>query len=173
MGKVLYHVTMSLDGFITGPGEDMTWLADYVGPNSTVDEILPRIGAALIGGGTYRPGPGGAYGDAWRGPQFVLTRRVPDTPDPRFTFLTCDVPEAVATAKEAAGEKYVAILGATTARRCLDADLLDEVLVHLAPLLLGDGVRLFDRPGGKPVRLERLSQTASSRVTDLWFRVAR
>lgn len=171
MGKVLWHVTMSLDGFIAGPGDNMTWLTDYAGPNQTVDELLPAIGAVLLGGGTYRPGPGKVYGGAWNGPQFVLTRRIPDDPAPGFTFLTDDVPTAIARAKEAAGDRYVVVLGATTARHCLDAGLLDEVLVHLAPLLLGDGVRLFERPGGDTIRLERIRLTATPQVTNLWYRV--
>ena len=61
--------------------------------------------------------------------------------------------------------------GANTARSCLDAGVLDEVLVHIAPVLLGDGVRLFDRTGGTNVKLERISLTQSPQVTNLWLRV--
>jgi hypothetical protein len=49
MGRVLWHITMSLDGFIAGPGDDMAWLGDYLGPNPTADEVLAQIGALLIG----------------------------------------------------------------------------------------------------------------------------
>jgi riboflavin biosynthesis pyrimidine reductase len=66
----------------------------------------------------------------------------------------------------------VVVLGATTARWCLQAGVLDEVLVHIAPVMLGDGVRLFDHPGGTNVKLERISVTESPQVTNLWFRVA-
>jgi dihydrofolate reductase len=65
----------------------------------------------------------------------------------------------VATAKAAAGDQYVVVFGATTAQECLDAGLLDEILVHIAPVLLGDGVRLLDRPGGTSVKLERIGLT--------------
>jgi riboflavin biosynthesis pyrimidine reductase len=58
-----------------------------------------------------------------------------------------------------------------TAQQCLDAGLLDEVLVHIAPVLLGDGVRLFHRPGGANVKLERISLTHSPQVTNLWLRL--
>lgn len=151
MGAVLWHITMSLDGFIAGPDDDMTWLGGYVGPNPTVDDVLPNIGAVLMGNHTFHlaENPDGkVYGGAWTGPQFVLTRDAPETAPAGFTYLSGDTESAVATARAAAGDKYVVVLGANTAQRCLDAGLLDEILVHLAPVMLGDGVRLFDRPGG-------------------------
>jgi dihydrofolate reductase len=76
---------------------------------------------------------------------FVLTHDAPEHAAAGFTFVSGDIKQAVAAAKAAAGDNYVAILGATTAQQCLDAGLLEEVLVH-SPVLLGDGVRLFDRP---------------------------
>jgi dihydrofolate reductase len=174
MGQVLWHITMSLDGFIAGPRDDMTWLADYTGPNRTADEVVAQIGALLMGERTYqlaKTEEGKPYGGAWTGPQFVLTHHPPKDAPAGFTFLSGDVEEAAATAKAAAGDKYVVVLGATTARWCLSAGVLDEVLVHVAPVMLGDGVRLFDHPGGTNVKLERISLTESPQVTNLWFRV--
>ena len=174
MGQVLWHVTMSLDGYIAGPRDDMTWLADYLGPNPTADEVLAQVGALLIGDRTYqlaKTEEGKPYGGAWTGPQFVLSHHPPENPPAGFTFLSGDIEEAVATAKAAAGDKYVVVLGADTARSCLNAGVLDEVLVHIAPVLLGDGVRLFDRTGGTNVKLERISLTESPQVTNLWLRV--
>jgi dihydrofolate reductase len=174
MAQVLWHVTMSLDGFIAGPRDDMAWLADYLGPNPIADEVLAQVGALLMGERTYQVAKteeGKPYGGAWTGPQFVLTHHPPRHAPTGFTFLSGDVEEAVAAAKAAAGDKYVVVLGATTARWCLQAGVLDEVLVHVAPVLLGDGVRLFDHPGGTNVKLERISLTESPQVTNLWFRV--
>jgi dihydrofolate reductase len=174
MAQVLWHVTMSLDGFIAGPRDDMTWLADYLGPNPTADEVLAQVGALLMGERTYqlaKTEEGKPYGGAWTGPQFVLTHHAPKNPPGGFTFLSGDVEEAVATAKAAAGDKYVVVLGATTARWCLEAGVLDEVLVHIAPVLLGDGVRLFSHPGGTNVKLEPISLTQSPQVTNLRLRV--
>jgi dihydrofolate reductase len=174
MGQVLWHVTMSLDGFIAGPRDDMAWLADYRGPNPTADEVLAQVGALLIGERTYRLAKseeGKPYGGAWTGPQFVLTHHAPKHPPAGFTFISGDIEEAVAMAKVAAGDKYVVILGAHTARLCLDAGVLDEVLVHIAPVLLGDGVRFHDHSGGTNVKLERISLTESPQVTNLWLRV--
>ena len=82
--------------------------------------------------------------------------------------------EAVALAKDAAGERYVNVLGAATARACLEIGELDEVLVFIAPVMLGGGVRLFDRAGGEPVRLERTYVGGDAALaTTLWFRVLR
>lgn len=65
------------------------------------------------------------------------------------------------------------MLGANVARQCLEAGLVDEILMIVAPVLLGDGVRLFDRPGGADARFERLGVTAVPHATNLWFRVLR
>jgi dihydrofolate reductase len=181
MGKLLYSATMSADGFIAGPGGDMSWLAEYLGPNPTVDELTDKIGALLVGNRTFRgddPYKGVAekegkpFGGGWSGPQFVLTHHAPDTPVPGVTFVG-DLQSAVAAAKAAAGDKYVNVLGANVAGQCLDTGVLEEIFVCIAPVLLGDGVRLFDRPGGTNVQLERLSVTQAPQATNLWLRVVR
>jgi dihydrofolate reductase len=181
MGKLLYSATMSLDGFIAGPGGDMSWLTEHLGPNPIVDEVIGRIGALLVGRRTfggddpYRGDPereGKPFGGGWSGPQFVLTHHALDVPVPGVTFVG-DLGEAVAAAKAAAGEKYVNVIGADVARQCLGAGVLDEILVLIAPVMLGDGVRLFDHPGGTNVRLERLSLSHAPQATNLWLRVVR
>jgi dihydrofolate reductase len=181
MTRVLWHATMSLDGFITGPGGDVSWMADYDAPNPTATEVVGKIGAVLIGNRTFRGDDvnkgaptedARAYGGAFNGPHFVLTHHVPDPPVPGFAFVT-DLDSAVAAAKDAAGDRYVAVLGASTAQQCLDAGLLDEILVHVAPVLLGDGVRMFNRTGHAKVPLERIALTESTEVTNLWFRVVK
>jgi dihydrofolate reductase len=180
MGKLLYSVTMSLDGFIAGPGGDMSWMTPYLGPNPLVEEIIDRPGAVLLGGRTFRgddphnglEGEGEVFGGGWSGPQFVLTRRPPQAPVPGVTFVG-DLDTAVRAATTAAGDKYVNVLGAETARSCLEAGALDEILTLIAPVLLGDGVRLFARPGGTNVALERISLTHAPLATNVWFRVVR
>ncbi len=181
MAKLLYSATMSLDGFITGAGGDMSWLTEYIGPNPTVDDVIIRTGSLLVGNRTFRGDDphkgteheGEPFGGGWDGPQFVLTHHAPDTsPAPGITFVG-DLETGIAAAKAAAGDKYVNVLGADTARQCLEAGELDEVLVCIAPLLLGDGVRLFEHPGGTDVKLERLSLTHAPSATNLWFRVVR
>jgi dihydrofolate reductase len=102
----------------------------------------------------------------------VLTHHAPDAPVQGVTFVG-DLDSGIAAAKAAAGDKYVSILGAEVARQCLDAGVLDEILVCIAPVLLGDGVRLFDRQGGSNVKLGRLRLTHAPRATNLWLRVVR
>jgi dihydrofolate reductase len=180
MATLLYSVTMSLDGYIAGPGGDMSWLTEHLGPNPTVDDIIGRIGALLVGNRTFRgddphkgtSAEGKPFGGGWTGPQFVLTHHAPDSPVPGVTFVA-DLDSGVAAARAAAGDKYVNILGAEVARQCLEAGVLDEILVFIAPVLLGDGVRLFDCPGGTNVKLDRLSLTQAPQATSLWFRVIR
>lgn len=179
VGKVLYSATMSLDGYIAGPGGDMSWLTPHLGPNPEVDDLVGNIGALLIGNRTFRgDDPNrdtdneGAFGGKWTGPSFVLTHHPPKTAVPGIGFVG-DLESGLATARAAAGDKYVNVLGADVARQCLEVGQLDEVLVIVAPVLLGDGTRLFDHPGGRQVRLERVSLTGVPHGTNLWMRVVR
>ncbi|MGR6917264.1 dihydrofolate reductase family protein [[Actinomadura] parvosata] len=178
MSRLLYSVAVSADGFIAGPGGDMSWLSAHVGPNPVVDELIGQVGSILAGNRTFRGDDpyrgtekeGEAFGGGWAGPQFVLTHHIPDNPAPGVTFLG-DLSSAVAAAKAAAGGKYVNVLGADVARQCLEAGVLDEVLTIVAPVLLGDGVRLFEHPGGTNVRLERLRVGHVPHAVNIWYRV--
>ena len=105
-------------------------------------------------------------------PKAWPVHQVSQTSAPDVTFVG-DLEQAVTQAKAAAGDKYVNILGADTARQCLAAGLLDEILTCIAPVLLGDGVRLFDHPGGTDVKLERISLTQAEKATNLLMRVVR
>jgi dihydrofolate reductase len=180
MGKVLYSASMSLDGFIAGPDGDMSWLSAYLGPNPEVDGFAAQIGALLVGKRTFRgddpykgtANEGKAFDGAWSGPQFVLTHHAPDEQMPGVTFVG-DLASGLTAARAAAGDKYVNVLGASVARQCLDLGELDEVLVCIAPVMLGDGVRLFEHPGGANVALERLSLSQVPHATNLWFRIVR
>ena len=113
-GKVLWHVTMSLDGFIAGPDDGMDWVVRFAGPNPVVDQVIQTIGAVLSGRRSYDVGrrPGlppefrKVYGGAWNGPVFVLTHHAPDDEeDATITFLSGDIRSAVATALRAAEGK--------------------------------------------------------------------
>lgn len=178
MSKLLYSATMSLDGFIAGVGGDMSWPAEHVGGDTgpEVDELLDSIGALLIGKRTFTgddPNKGtdaeGAFGGRWEGPSVVLTHDPPaDVTDPDVTFVG-DLATAVEAAKAAARGRYVNVLGADIARQCIRAGLLDEILVLIAPVLLGDGTRLFEQAGGTDIRLEPLPKRVGQ--TGLWCRV--
>lgn len=171
MGDVVVNRAMSLDGFIAGPGDAMDWIGEHITAD-TFPEVMAATGAMLIGRRTYEVGKAMSQQDTPYdgGALFVLTHEPPAEPDPSVTFLTCGLEEAVATAREAAGGKNLEILGADVASQCLRLGLVDEVLVYVLPVLLGDGVR-FSTPGLGRVELEPYSTTQSGAVTMLRFRV--
>ena len=180
MGNVLWHTMMSVDGFIAGPNDDMEWMSGIDGGEGrTVEEILESTGALLVGRRTQdvedRDQPG-FYGGAFRGPFFVLRHDPPADPPVvkgvEGEYLDADIDEAVRVAKHAAGGADVVVLGANIARQCLEAGLLDEIIVHVAPVLVGNGVRLFERDGSDAVRLRFISSTSDGETSVLRFGIA-
>jgi dihydrofolate reductase len=181
-GKVVVNRSMSLDGFIAAPDGTMNWgagrpLADFVAPDD-LQQIASATGAMLIGRRTWDVGDKmeaeepGSVDYPFPGPFFLLTHEPLDPPDPEVTVLTGDIGEAVATALDAADGKDLEILGADVAGQCLRAGLVDEILVYVMPVLLGDGVR-FTPPGLPRIDLEPVSSTRSRDVTILRFRVVK
>jgi len=182
-GKVVVNRSMSLDGFIAGPGHAMDWggggraLADFVAPQD-VTEIAAATGAMLIGRRTWDVGDRmeaedpGSVDYPFAGPFFLLTHRPLDPPDPGVTILSGDIGDAVATALDAAAGKNLEILGADVAGQCLARGLVDEILVYVLPVLLGDGIR-FSAPGLARVDLDPVSSMRSGDATILRFRVHR
>ena len=181
--KVVVNRTMSLDGFIAGPGHAMDWggggrrLGDFVAPGDLA-EIAAATGSMLIGRRTWEVGSEMAAEDPGRtdypfaGPFFLLTHRPLDPPAPGVTILSGDIGDAVATALDAAGDKNLEILGADVAGQCLNRGLVDEILVYVLPVLLGDGIR-FSAPGLARVDLEPIGSRRSGDATILRFRVRR
>jgi dihydrofolate reductase len=181
-GKVVVNRSMSLDGFISGPGDDQDWIFDFMTNDmSWQKEAAAATGAMLVGRRTVEVGSrreaeqergteSREEGYPFYGPIFVLTHRPPDPPDPDVSYLTGDIGVAVATALDAAGGKDLQILGADVAGQCLQRGLVDEIEVYVLPLLLGDGTR-FSAPGLTRVDLEPVSSTQAGAVTVLRFRV--
>ena len=158
-GKVLWHFTMSLDGFVAGPNHEMDWMGDTTHRPGLVEEYAQTTGAVLGGrdGWDAFPDPSGIYGGAWTGPLFVLTHHPEDaTPVEGVTFLSSGPAEAVRIALEAAGGKNVEVFSPTIGRQLLELGLIDEIDLHIAPVLLGDGKRLYDNPGSEPIHLHRV-----------------
>jgi dihydrofolate reductase len=175
-GKVIWHTMMSLDGFIAGPSDDMQWVFGVDGGDGeTANEIRRSIGALVVGRRTQDVEDReqqGFYGGAYGGPFFVLRHDPPAEPPVvkgvSGRFLDVGIEQAVAIAREAAGGHNVVILGANVARQCLEAGLLDEIIVHVAPVLVGDGVRLYEHTG-PPVELELLSSRQEGTTTVLRY----
>ncbi len=147
---ILWHTTMSLDGFIAGPGDAMEWVFENPEPSALADEMIETTGALVVGRRTYE-----------------VEHRY------RGGFVSDGIEDAVSRASAAAGDRNVGVFGAEVARQCVEHGLLDEIVIHLAPILLGDGVRLFGSPGTERVDLERISAGGSGQVTDLRFRVVK
>ncbi|WP_433359490.1 dihydrofolate reductase family protein [Actinoplanes sp. CA-142083] len=159
-GKVLWHFTMSLDGFVAGPDHDMSWMTGFTFRPGLVGEYVRTTGA-ILGGRTgwdaavdkARP-----YGGAWEGPLFVLTSHPEDaTPAAGVTFLNCSAAEAVRVGLKAANGKNLEVFSPAIGKQLLEEGLIDEVDLHIAPVLLGDGIRLYDHPGARPVRFAETS----------------
>ena len=172
-GKVLWHFTMSLDGFVAGPGHGMDWMAGVTHRPGLTAEYTETTGAVLGGrdGWDAFPDANGVYGGAWGGPVFVLTHHPEDaTAVGPVTFLSCDPAEAGRIALEAAGGKNVEVLSPTIGRQLLELGLIDEIDLHIAPVLLGDGIRLYDNPGSEPIRLDRVGDGDPSKAVNVRYR---
>lgn len=175
-GKVVWVVTMSLDGFVTGPQDSMEWVFDAPETNPVIEDVIRTTGAVLSGRLSYDAGQRAGraelrevFGGVWTGPQFLLTHP-PDKPNANG-MLNGDLLGAVATALAAADGKNVNIIGTDLARQCLEAGLIDEIVAFVAPILLGDGVRVFDTPGGPPIVMEPVGLARAGRVAMLRLRV--
>lgn len=175
--KVVWHITMSVDGFIAGPGDSMEWAFRRGQSTPAMALDVMRSTGAILGGrrwfdvasSKYR-GLAGIYGGAWQGPVLVLTHRIERSPDPALTFISDPIAAAVVKAREAATGKNVGIFGASVAQQCLRAGLVDEIVMHQAPVLLGDGVRLYG-PSMPEIGLERIATAESGQIVDVRYRV--
>jgi dihydrofolate reductase len=196
MTMVFTGATMSLDGYISGPDETgfehlFKWYGngDVVVPTTHEDltmrlspvsaehfrNLMEMTGALVVGRKLFD------LTDGWGGihplgsPVVVVTHSVPDgwpREDAPFTFVTDGIERAIEQAKELAGDKVVGVNGGTIARQCLDAGLLDEIWVDLAPVLLGGGTPFFAELQRAPVELEGpVSVVQGVDVTHMRFRV--
>ena len=122
-------------------------------------------------GGTQYPDPGAVYGGSWSGPIFVLTHHPEDaTPANGVMFLNCEPAEAVRMALTAAGGKNLEVFSPTIGRQLLELGLIDEIDLHIAPVLLGEGIRLYENPGGQPIRLDRLGEDDPTSAVNVRYR---
>jgi dihydrofolate reductase len=196
MSATVLYMSMSLDGFIAGPNERLDnglgdgghRLHEWAFANGgfergapggvnrqVVDEFM-STGAVVAGRGTFEPA-GGWGGDHHDGvPIFILSRSRPDTEwakSPLVTYVD-DVTAAMGEAKRAAGGKDVLVHGAGVAQLALAAGVLDEIEIHLVPVLLGQGRRLFDNLSAEHIELERTRiLEGEGGVSHLRYRVRR
>jgi dihydrofolate reductase len=177
---ILVHVAMSLDGFIAGPGHDMSWTggAEYDTSSELADEVARSTGVVLAGRGWYDVGSAdesgavaGIYGGAWSGPVLVLTHHPERLAADATVEAVSDLETGLARAQELAGDRAVSIFGADVARQALALGRVDEIVVQIVPVVLGDGVRLFGEAPAPQAKLERTYIGTSGVLTDIRFRV--
>jgi dihydrofolate reductase len=193
VGEVLFTISMSLDGYIAAPddkpsqglGKGGEILHDWAhggewgrfSPTGVDREVLNEMvadrGAGIVGRRMFDIA--GAWGGNPGGPAFVLTHEPPEEwtkPDSPFTFVTDGVESALKQARAVANGKDIVIGGgASVAQQFLRAGLVDVVQIHLVPVLLGGGIRLFEHLGDEQIKLERLRVIESPYVTHLKYRV--
>jgi dihydrofolate reductase len=199
VSATVLYMSMSLDGFIAGPNEGPgnglgdgghrlhewalptadadreTALGRLAGVDGQVVDEFMATGAVVAGRGTFEPA-GGWGGDHHDGvPIWVLSRREPGIDVAQWPLVTYvnDVRTAMTEAKRAAGDKNVLVHGAATAQLALAAGLLDELEIHLVPVLFGQGRRLFDHLAPEHIELERTRVLEGNGVTHLHYRVRR
>jgi dihydrofolate reductase len=195
MSKVVAIMSMSLDGFVADRNDGVAEVFDWYfnsgdvevhtggsnpmtfkvsGPSAEhIRDLTSGLGAVLTGRRTFDKAEGWGGNHAW-GPAFVLTHQVPTGwPRPNSTvhFVTDGIESAVSQAKTAAAGKNVGVHGADTIQQLLNAGLLDEISVDIAAVLLGSGVRLFDRLAGTPSVLGNPMVIQGVGVTHLRFPV--
>lgn len=201
MGKVIFNMTMSLDGFVAGPndspenglGDGGQGLFNWYFKGDTevlISEGTPPLKvskqSAELMKDSFKSLGAGVWGrktfdiaHAWGGhppgsPAFIVTHNVPQEwvkEGSPFTFVTDGVESAIRQAKEAAGDKEVVICTPSILQQALKAGLVDEIYVDLAPILIGGGVSMFDHLGIGPVDLECIQVTQTPDVVHLTYRV--
>lgn len=196
MRKVVFNMSMSLDGFIAGPNDEVDQLfswyfsgdTDFPFPGSEyvfkvsrasaelLQEASRTIGAIVTGRRNFD------VAGAWGGkpplgvPHIVVTHRPPQAwikEGSPFTFVTDGVESAVEKAMQVAGDKNVAISSANILRQCLKSRLVDEIHIDLVPVLLGKGIRLFEHLGTESIELEVTRTIEGSGVTHLRYAVVK
>ena len=201
MSASVLYMSMSLDGFIAGPNEspehglgdggerlhDWLWSdTEASGPsgvpgrpagvNGRIYDEFMSTGAVVAGRGTFEPA-GGWGGDHHEGvPIFVVARREPRIDISRWPLVSYvdDVMTAMTRAKEAAGDKNVLVHGAAVTRLALAAGVLDELEIHVVPVLLGQGRRLFQGLAAEQIELQRTRVLEGENgVTHMHYRIQR
>lgn len=180
MSRVIIHATVTLDGFIADADGGVDWMFGRPSApedDAVVERVLERIGAVVGGANKTQTIEDGEipYGGMLKVPVYLMTHTEHE-PIERdgvtYTFVVDDIARAVESAKQAAGDKWVSLLGGSISRQCLVLGLVDELHLDVAPVLLGEGIPLFAGLGQR-IDLERMETSAFASETHLRYRVLR
>ncbi|GAA1576024.1 dihydrofolate reductase family protein [Actinomadura kijaniata] len=180
MATVIVHATITLDGFLAKQDGGVDWMFGRPSApedGAVVETVMSRIGAVVGGANKTQTIEDGEipYGGMLKVPVYLMTHSAHE-PIERdgitYNFVVDDINEAVRLAKQAAGDGWVSLLGGTISRQCLRLGLVDELHLHVAPVLLGDGISLFAGLG-RHIELERLDTSAFASEAHLRYRVLR
>lgn len=178
MAKVIIHATVTVDGFMADVDGGVDWMNAFPSaPEDTevVQRVVQELGA-IVGGANKTQtieDDEAPYGAIIKVPVYLMTH-TPHAPIEKdgvtYTFVVDDIAQAVASAKQAAGDKLVSLLGGSISRQCLELGLVDEIHLDVVPILLGKGISLFTGLS-KSIKLERLETSAFASETHLQYRV--
>lgn len=178
MSKVFIHAVVTLDGFMADTEGGIDWMfglpeADEDG--ALMKTVWDRIGAVVGGANKAQTIEEGEqpYGGLLKVPVYLMTRKAHEPIEmdgTRYTFVVDDIAQAVRAAKADAGDKDVSLLGGSISRQCLKLGLVDEIQLHVVPVLLGDGISLFAGLGER-INLERIETAAFASGAHLRYRV--
>lgn len=178
MSKAFIHATVTLDGFMADVNGGVDWMNGFPsapGDEDVVGRVVQALGAVVGGANKTQTIEDGEvpYGAMVKVPVYLMTHSAhePIQKDGvTYTFIADDITQAVAAAKQSAGEKWVSLLGGRISRQCLELGLVDEIQLHIVPILLGEGISLFSGLS-KQIKLERLETSAFASETHLRYRV--
>jgi dihydrofolate reductase len=178
MGNVIIHATVTLDGFMADTAGGIGWMfgVESVAEDEVVvNRVMEEIGAVVGGANKTQTIEEGdmPYGGVLKVPVYLMTHSAHEPVEKdgtTFTFVVDDIKQAVEAAKQAAGDKSVSLLGGSISRQCLNLGLVDEIQLHVVPMLLGDGISLFGGLGER-INLERVETAAHASETHMRFRI--
>jgi dihydrofolate reductase len=193
MGKIIFVISMSLDGYVAGPNVRLEepmgeggmvlhdWISDTSDPRNqeVITQGIGGIGAVIAGRGTYDMAiqgwrADGPTGDA-RVPVFIVSHGKPkDIPANGVYTFADSIGAALSQARATAGAKDITVMGgANIGQQFFKANLIDEIEIQLIPVLLNGGLRLFEHTGSQQIKLENVKAVQTAAATHLHFRVVK
>lgn len=178
MATVIIHATVTVDGFMADVDGGVDWMNGFPSApedGDVVGRVVHKLGAVVGGANKTQTIEDGEvpYGGMVNVPVYLMTHRAHEPIEKdgvTYTFVVDDIAQAVESAKKAAGDKLVSLLGGSISRQCLELGLVDEIHLDVVPILLGEGISLFTGLS-KRIKLDRVETSAFASETHHRYRV--